>query len=419
MSYETARLGDFVTFSNGRSSPERTGGGEFAVFGSNGPIGRSGDCNAPPLTTVIGRVGTYCGSVHFSKHSSWVTDNAIKAIANQQDEGRFWHYALLMADLGRLRSGSGQPLINQRSLNSVELPVPPRCERLRIAEVLGSLDDKIELNRRMNETLEAMAQAIFRDWFVDFGPTRRKLEGAADPLTIMGGLVQDAERAQALADLFPAALGDDGLPEGWKVAPIGDLTDIVGGSTPSTADPSYWNGGYHAWATPKDLSNLDGLVLFETERRLTDAGLKKITSGLSPEGTVLLSSRAPIGYLAIAATKVAVNQGFIAIRPSVKLPTSYALFWCKENMDLIKANANGSTFMEISKRNFRPLPVVLPTAQIMQIFVDLVDPMFSRIEMNLRNSRTLSETRDLLLPKLMSGQLRVGTNNESSLGSAT
>ncbi|BCH60805.1 hypothetical protein RvVAR0630_34290 [Agrobacterium vitis] len=285
--------------------------------------------------------------------------------------------------------------------------------------MLGSLDDKIELNRRMNETLEAMAQAIFRDWFVDFGPTRRKLEGAADPLTIMGGLVQDAERAQALADLFPAALGDDGLPEGWKVAPIGDLTDIVGGSTPSTADPSYWNGGYHAWATPKDLSNLDGLVLFETERRLTDAGLKKITSGLSPEGTVLLSSRAPIGYLAIAATKVAVNQGFIAIRPSVKLPTSYALFWCKENMDLIKANANGSTFMEISKRNFRPLPVVLPTAQIMQIFVDLVDPMFSRIEMNLRNSRTLSETRDLLLPKLMSGQLRVGTNNESSLGSAT
>ncbi len=418
MSYETARLGDFVTFSNGRSSPERIGGGEFAVFGSNGPIGRSGDCNAPPLTTVIGRVGTYCGSVHFSKHSSWVTDNAIKAIANEQDEGRFWYYALLMADLGRLRSGSGQPLINQRSLNSVELPVPPRCDRLRIAEVLGSLDDKMELNRRMDETLEAMAQAIFRDWFVDFGPTRRKLEGASDPVTIMGGLVQDAQRAQALADLFPAALGDDGLPEGWREEAIGDLADIVGGSTPSTSEPSYWIDGQHAWATPKDLSNQDGLFLFETERRITDTGLKKITSGLSNEGTVLLSSRAPIGYLAIAATKVAVNQGFIAIRPSENLPTSYALFWCKENMNLIKANANGSTFMEISKRNFRPLPVVVSTAQVTQAFVDLAHPLLSKIEINLRNSHTLSETRKLLLPRLMSGEVRIDMCVEPAQGSA-
>lgn len=216
MNYPLEKLGDYIMFSNGRTPPERTDRSKFPVFGSNGIIGRTDSSNAPPGTTVIGRVGTYCGSVHFAKSASWITDNAIKAISKAEDEARFWYYALLSVDLGRLRSGSGQPLINQRSLNSVELPVPPRADRLAIAQTLSSLDDKIELNRQMHETLEAMAQAIFRDWFVDFGPIRRKIEGATDPVEIMGGLVTDTERARQLADLFPAKQGDNGLPEGWK-----------------------------------------------------------------------------------------------------------------------------------------------------------------------------------------------------------
>ena len=407
MKYATAKLGDFVTFSNGRSSPDRADTGNFTVFGSNGPIGRAREFNAPPSTTVVGRVGSYCGSVHFAKQASWVTDNAIKAVANIQDEGRFWYYALLMADLGRLRSGSGQPLINQRALNALALPVPPRLQRLEIGDFLGSLDDKIELNRRLNETLEAMAQAIFRDWFVDFGPTRRKLEGATDPLTIMGGLVQDPERAQALADLFPAALGDDGLPEGWREEAIGDLMEIVGGSTPSTGVPDFWEEGVHPWATPKDLSKLDGMFLAETERCVTDAGLARIGSGLSPIGTVLLSSRAPIGYLAVAAVPVAVNQGFIALRPGSRMGTAQVLFWCRENMDVIKAHANGSTFMEISKKNFRPLPVVTGSDQVSRTFDEVVSPFLALIKSKSLENRTLAATRDLLLPKLMSGEVRL------------
>lgn len=311
-----------------------------------------------------------------------------------------------------IQTGTAVPHISGAQIKAYKFRLPPRQIQDRAVEILTSLDDRIELSRRMNETLEAMAQAIFRDWFVDFGPTRRKLEGATDPITIMSGLVQDAERAQALADLFPATLGDEGLPEEWETKPIGELTEIVGGSTPSTSEASFWADGRHAWATPKDLSNIDGLILFETERRISDAGLKKITSGLSPEGTVLLSSRAPIGYLAVAATKVAVNQGFIAIRPSNCLPTAYSLFWCKENMDLIKAHANGSTFQEISKRNFLPLPVVVPTSRVLDGFIDFVQPIFEQIELNLRSVRTLSKTRDLLLPKLMSGEVRLTSTEQ-------
>ncbi|WP_416193648.1 restriction endonuclease subunit S [Nitrobacter sp. TKz-YC01] len=242
---------------------------------------------------------------------------------------RFFYFSVrspsFAAQIRSLTSGSAQPQLPIRDMRKLRLPLPPFEEQARIVEIIGSLDDKIELNRRMNETLEAMAQAIFRDWFVDFGPTRRKIDGATDPVEIMGGLVADPERARELAALFPARIGDDGLPEGWSETPIGELAEIVGGSTPSTKSEEYWNDGHHIWATPKDLSKLDGLFLFDTERRITDAGLAKIGSGLSPAGTVLLSSRAPIGYLAVADAPTAVNQGFIAIRPSSRLPTAMSL----------------------------------------------------------------------------------------------
>ena len=290
-----------------------------------------------------------------------------------------------------------------------DFPVPniPIADQKRIASVLSNIDDKIELNRRMNETLEAMAQAIFRDWFVDFGPVRRKMAGATDPSTILGGLLPPGPQSNHLANLFPDRLGADDLPEGWAMREIGTLAEIVGGATPSTSNESFWNDGRHAWATPKDLSKLNGRFVFETERQITNEGLKKIGSGLSPAGSVLMSSRAPIGYVAIAACPVAVNQGFIVVRPTAEFPTEYAYFWLHENMDLIKSNANGSTFQEISKTNFRPLPIVRPPNEIMQTFVALTSPMLESIRIREMENITLAETRDYLLPKLMSGAIRV------------
>ncbi|WP_170319055.1 restriction endonuclease subunit S [Sphingobium yanoikuyae] len=292
----------------------------------------------------------------------------------------YWVNSLAAHHIGSNLVGAVQQHFNVGSARQMPILLPPRDEQERILSVLATLDDKIELNRRMNETLEGMAQAIFRDWFVDFGPTRRKAAGEADPVAIMGGLTPAPARAAELAALFPAAFGDDGLPVGWAETAISDLVKAQGGSTPSTGDEALWAPAKHYWATPKDLSNMNDLALFDTARQISDAGLAKIPSGLLPVGSVLLSSRAPIGYLAIAQVPVAINQGFIGLAPSAEVGSAYLYCWCKANMDKIVANANGSTFQEISKKNFRPITSALPAnRQIIAEFGKVAEPLFARL----------------------------------------
>jgi type I restriction enzyme S subunit len=286
-------------------------------------------------------------------------------------------------------------LIDQKRL---EITLPPIGEQLAIAHILGTLDEKIELNRRMNETLEAMARALFKSWFVDFDPVRAKAEG------------RDPGLPKPLADLFPTRLVDSELgeiPEGWEVKPIGELADVVGGTTPKTERPEYWDGGTHHWVTPKDLSGLSMPVLLDTERRITDAGLAQISSGLLPKGTVLLSSRAPIGYLAITEVPVAVNQGFIAMKPRPGTSNLFLLRWANAAHDEIVSHANGSTFLEISKSSFRPVRTVSPSVPVMQAFDRLTRPMYLKVVEHERETQSLVALRNALLPKLLSGELRV------------
>jgi type I restriction enzyme S subunit len=310
----------------------------------------------------------------------------------------YWFASKQMVEYIQQRNtGSSVPLINLSVLRSLPLPLPPISEQRAIAHILGTLDDKIELNRRMNETLEAMARALFKSWFVDFDPVRAKA-GGRDP-----GLPKH------ISSLFPDSFEDSklgGIPKGWEIKSIGDLADVVGGTTPSTKEPSYWEGGIHAWATPKDLSALSVPVLLNTERRITDEGLSKIGSGLLPKGTVLLSSRAPIGYLAIAEVPVAINQGFIAMTPIHGTSNLFLLLWASIAHEEIVSRANGSTFLEISKTNFRPIPVVTPNAGVMKAFEQLARPLYERIVQCVRESCVLVASRDTLLPKLISGELR-------------
>ncbi len=279
------------------------------------------------------------------------------------------------------------------------VPLPPLPVQARIASVLGALDYKIALNGRMNATLEAMARAVFEDWFVRFGPVRAKAEGRAPP-----GLAPD------LAALFPDRLTEtpDGeVPAGWRHSTIGQEADCVGGSTPSTDAVHLWQPAEHEWATPKDLAQRPEPFLLATARKISNAGLAGISSGLLPVGSVLLSSRAPIGYRAITAIPVAINQGFIGLRCSRSAGPEFIYLWLGANMDSIHARANGSTFMEISKASFRPIPLILPSEPIMAGFVALVRPMFERIRANQEETHTLTALRDLLLPRLISGQLRL------------
>lgn len=281
----------------------------------------------------------------------------------------------------------------------MKVAVPELCTQDAVIEVLGSIDDRITLLHETNATLEAIAQALFKSWFVDFDPVRARAQGC-----------QPEGMDTTTAALFPDSFEESELgvvPRGWEIKPIGDAVDCVGGGTPTTKEPAFWEPGEFAWSTPKDLSGLGSPVLLQTERMLSRLGLEKVSSGLLPAGTLLLSSRAPIGYLAIAKIPLAVNQGYIAMLPGGELSPLYLYFWCHQNMEAIKNRANGSTFMEISKKAFRPIPALVPSLDVMSRFSETVEPIFERITENERQAQTLTQLRDTLLPRLISGQLRL------------
>lgn len=281
-----------------------------------------------------------------------------------------------------------------------ETSLPSINEQCAIAGVLGALDDKIEQNRRTARALEQLARAIFRAWFVDFEPVKAKAAGAS----------AFPSMPQHVFDALPTRFIDSDIgpvPEGWEVRAIGDVVTTKGGGTPSTKSPHYWDGGQHCWATPKDMSRLSHPVLLDTERRITDAGVNSISSDILPVGTVLMSSRAPVGYLAIAGVPTAINQGFIAMVCDGPLPPIYVFNMAFTSMAAIKAHASGTTFPEISKKNFRPLPVVVPTANVIRAYQLIADPLWGLLTGSVKEEERLASTRDFLLPQLLSGSVKV------------
>jgi type I restriction enzyme S subunit len=275
--------------------------------------------------------------------------------------------------------GSTMPSLNTTILSEIEIPFPPIPTQRRIADILSALDNKIELNRQTNATFEAIAQSIFREWFVEFN------------------------FPNATGEIVESELGL--IPSRWMVGTLGDILEVKGGTTPSTKEENFWNGEYY-FATPKDLSNLTSPILLNTERKITKEGISQISSGILPAGTLLLSSRAPIGYLAISNIPVSINQGFIAINAK-KTSNLFALHWLKENMETVISRANGSTFLEITKTNFKEIEIVIPDPETTKRFDEIVSPIFEQIKNNEQQSATLASIRDALLPKLMSGEIEV------------
>ena len=313
---------------------------------------------------------------------------------------RFLKYVLLAErrSFTRFAHGTTHQTIYFPEVKAFHIALPPKAEQRAIAEILSTLDDRVDNLRQISATLEDIAQALFKSWFKDFDPVRAKTEGR-----------EPEGMDAATAALFPSEFEDSELgpiPKGWHVEQIGEMVRCLGGATPSTKDETFWQVGVHHWATPKDLSGLSSPVLIDTDRKITDTGLSKISSGLLPAGALLLSSRAPIGYLAIAAMPTAINQGFIAMPPGGKLSPVFMLFWCKENMELIKQSANGSTFMEISKKVFRPLLACRPSPEVLAAFEGTIGAVVARIIENERQIRTLTDLLDTLLPRLISGRLR-------------
>jgi type I restriction enzyme S subunit len=347
---------------------------------------------------VLGRKGVV-GSVFFVEEDYWPHDTSLWVKDFHGNFPRFVYYFFksIAPQIAQMDVGSANPTLNRNHVHPTQITWPPLAEQKAIAAMLGALDDKIELNRRMNATLEAIARALFRSWFIDFDPVRARLDGNAP-----SGI--DLH----IAMLFPNSFQESEIghiPQGWTIQPIGKIVECVGGGTPSTTESKYWDGGIYNWTTPKDFSSLDAPILLNTDRKLTDAGIAKISSRLLPMGTLLMSSRAPVGYLAIAAIPVAINQGLIAMKCEERVSNVFMLNWCQANMAEIESRATGTTFAEISKQNFRPISVVLPPKELIDTFTARVAPIYAQITTNLQQSTTLAIIRDTLLPELLNGKI--------------
>ena len=295
---------------------------------------------------------------------------------------RYVYYALYndYVKLSSLANGGAQQNLNAQQIKDFNVPYRELKEQKIIANLLSSLDGKIALNKRINDNLEQQAQALYKSWFVDFKPFKD------------GGFI-DSE------------LGE--IPEGWRVGKLSDIGKIVGGSTPSKKHHEYYTTNGIAWLTPKDLSITGAKFTSRGEIDITEIGYKSCSTKMLPRGSVLFSSRAPIGYISIALNDICTNQGFKSIVPNKEVGTAFVYYYLKNNTSKIESQASGSTFKEASGSLINSLPIVIPPVKLISKFNEIANPIFSQQEKNEEEIKKLSQLRDSVLPKLMSGELKI------------
>jgi len=294
--------------------------------------------------------------------------------------------------------GAHMANLNTGILANVPLRVPNHAKQKKIAAVLSTLDTKIDLNHRINAELEVLAKAIYDYWFVQFDFP----DANGRPYKSKGG-----------AMVWNDALKRE-IPAEWDAGSLDDLGKIVGGSTPSTADAANFGQGMIPWITPKDLSNNKGnKFIARGETGVSEAGMRSASLTLYPAGTVLMSSRAPVGYLAIALNPLTTNQGFKSFVPSKGYGTSFVYYAVERSMPTIIQYASGSTFVEISGGVLKSVHAVLPDKSVTNAFCNLIEPIVKRQQQAEVENVELAQLRDWLLPLLMNGQVRVARSERS------
>ena len=312
---------------------------------------------------------------------------------------RHWLNSPIMAShIHGYRDGSVAERLNLPTIRALPVLVPPIREQKAIAGVLGALDDKIECNRRMNATLEAMARALFQSWFVDFDPVRAKVDGRTP-----------AHLDPATAALFPDSFQDSSLghiPTGWETGSILRQADLLSGGTPKTDVPSYWNGDV-PWASAKDVSQCGEAFLVATERTITKQGVEESSTKIIPaNATVVVARGATTGRLTMFGHAMAMNQTCYGLRSKVTAPFAlYCHAW--HFIERLVQGGHGSIFDTITTSTFEATDVLLAPKGLLLAFDKQVTPLFQQVHANLHQSRTLAALRDALLPKLLSGELRV------------
>lgn len=400
MEWKEVRLGDVCTRVCSGGTPKSTNlsyyGGEIPwlntkeidfnrIYSTEKTITDSGLNNSSakwivPNTITVAMYGATAGKSCIVKVPMTTNQACCNlAINDKVADYEFVYYSLKndYTTLASLANGGAQQNLNAQIIKDYVLKMPSLADQHRIASILSSLDWKIELNNKINADLEEMAQAIFKNWFVDFEPFK-------------DGKFVNSELGM--------------IPEGWKVGRLDEIADVVGGSTPSKAKPEYYTQKGIAWLTPKDLSNHPAVYSSRGEIDITEEGYNSTSTKLMPKGTVLFTSRAPIGYISIAQNDICTNQGFKSVVPK-KAGTCFLYCFLKYVTPEIENKSTGSTFKEASGALMKSLQVIMPEQKVFEDFEEIVCPLFARIESLEKENSRLSLLRDTLIPRLMSGEL--------------
>ena len=370
----------------------------FLAFSATGPDGFLPYHDFDRIGVVLSAIGANCGQTWLARGKWSCIKNTIRFWSKSPEaDTEFLYWYTRNPDFWP-RRGSAQPFISQGDARSLFIDLPDPSTQRAIASVLGALDDKIELNRRMNETLEAMARAIFKDWFVDFGPTRAKMEGRAPYL------------APDIWSLFPDRLDDEGKPEGWSVKPLDQVADFLNGLALQKYPA---NGG-------------DSLPVIKiAQLRAASVASADLASAQIPRdyvvenGDVLFSWSGSLLHRVWTAGRGALNQHLFKVT-SKQFPKWFFFHWIAEHMPSFQATAasKATTMGHIQRHHLTQAATVIGTPAVMKAADETIAPIFDRQIANDLESRTLAATRDFLLPKLMSGEVRV-KDAEKLVGEAT
>lgn len=293
---------------------------------------------------------------------------------------RFVYYALKNSykELVAMKNGGAQPNLNTTLIKSLRIPNPSLFSQCRIADILSAYDDLIENNQKQIKLLEEAAMRIYKEWFVHF----RFPGHETTPIV-------------------------NGVPEGWEKTEIGEVCQTIGGGTPSTKNLSFYEGGHILWVTPTDITRNNCIVILDTEKKITDAGLNGSSAKLLPPETILMTSRASVGYFGLCEREVCTNQGFISCIPNNENTRMFLLYNLINRTDEIRQKAGGATYLEISKSTFRSLDILLPNDKTLSRFQENIYPLIKEIRLLKKLIENSQQARDKLLPKLMSGEIEV------------
>lgn len=340
---------------------------------------KSCSCKMLPKGSILFSSRAPIGYVAIAANDMCTNQGFKSVIPNDETDSEFLYYLLKYNKNNIASQGSGTTFaeVSGKTMKEIEVVVPKeKDDQRRIASILSSLDRKIELNNKINADLEEMAQAIFKNWFVDFEPFK-------------DGKFVNSELGM--------------IPEGWKIGTLTDVIKLMPGGTPKTSEPLYWDNGTIPFFSPKDVN---GVYCFTTEKHITETGLNKCSSNLYPKDTIFITCRGTVGKVCLTACDMAMNQSNYAIKAIDGYSQCYVFFLVKSVVERLIKKSNGAVFSAITSKDFDE-EIFIPSQKAVEDFTNVIDGFFRRIfTIGTENSR-LSLLRDTLLPRLMSGELEV------------